>query len=55
MTMYRTLGFKFTLKVLEKGELKAVKGYSLLVDDFPKIDKIISDEALHADLIKNMY
>ena len=38
----------------QQGELDAVKGYAPLVADFPKIAKIISDEALHADLIKNM-
>ena len=54
LAMYRVLGFKFTLRVLEKGELKAVKSYSLLVAEFPKLDRIISDEALHANLIKNM-
>ena len=54
IAMYKVLGFKFTLRVLEKGELKAVKAYSLLVAEFPKLDRIISDEALHADLIKNM-
>ena len=54
MFMYRILGFKFIRKMLAKGELKAVKGYALLVADFPKIDKIVSDEALHADLLNNM-
>ena len=54
IVMYRTLGLKFTLNVLRKGELKAVKGYALLVEEFPKLDRIISDEAMHADLIKNM-
>lgn len=54
MMIYRVLGLKFTLNTLEKGELKAVKGYALLVEDFPKINKIMTDEAIHAELIKSM-
>lgn len=54
MMMYRTLGLKFALKMLASGELKAAKRYSLLVGDFPKIERIIRDEAVHADLMNNI-
>ncbi|SDG66983.1 ferritin family protein [Desulfosporosinus hippei] len=52
--LYKILGSRFTLKLLEKGELKAVEGYSQLVADFPSIGDIIRDEALHANLLKKM-
>jgi len=54
MFMYRIFGFKFLRNMMAKAELKAVKEYALLVADFPKINKIMSDEAIHADLLKNM-
>jgi len=54
MIMYRTLGLKFVLKMLANGEQKAAKRYTLLVGDFPKIDRIMRDEAVHADLLNTM-
>ena len=54
ITLYKVLGLKFTLNLLEKGELKATEGYSLLVKEFPNIEEIIRDEALHATLINKI-
>ena len=54
ITLYKVLGLKFILKLLEKGELKATEGYSLLVEEFPTIKEIIRDEALHATLISKI-
>ncbi len=56
ITLYKVLGLKFILKLLEKGELKAIEGYSLLVEEFPaiEIEEIIRDEALHATLINKI-
>ena len=52
--IYKVFGVKFTLKVLEKGELKAAKKYSTIVKKFPNIQGIIKDENLHGKLIRNM-
>jgi len=51
ITLYKVLGLKFILKLLVKGELKASEGYSILVEEFPTIEEIIRDEALHATLM----
>lgn len=54
-SLYKILGSQFTLQLLEKGELKAVEGYSQLVAEFPNLGEIIRDEALHANLLKKMH
>ena len=52
--IYKTLGEKFTLKVIGKGEFKAAKEYLPLVDKFPNIKEIIKDENLHGELMVSM-
>ncbi len=41
------LGYTFTLKILERGEDKAQKNYSVLIGDIPEAEKIIKEESEH--------
>ncbi|WP_425449140.1 ferritin family protein [Dethiothermospora halolimnae] len=52
--LYKIFGLNLTLNLLEKGELKAAKGYISLVDKFPNIKLIIEEEESHRSLIKDM-
>lgn len=52
VTIYRVLCAKFIKNMLEKGGLKSVESYLGLVNDFPKIQEIINDEAIHAEVVK---
>lgn len=51
--LYKVLGEKFTMNLLAKGELKSIDSYSTLVGEFPRIQEIINDEALHADIARS--
>lgn len=53
-SVYKVFGLNFTLKVLSIGEYRASKDYSLFVEDFPNVKDIVEDEALHAEIMKNM-
>lgn len=52
--LYKILGEKRTMKILAKGELGSIDGYALLVKDFPNIQSIMEDEALHAQIALDM-
>lgn len=41
------LGYTFTLKILERGEDKAQKNYSVLIGEIPEAEKIIKEESEH--------
>lgn len=46
--LYRFLGQRRAFRILMKGEKKAGKQYSLLVDKYPLIETIMNDEDRHA-------
>ena len=52
--LYRLIGHNFVMGLLQKGELKSINVYQGLVDDFPKIQEIIDDEARHAEIAKSL-
>lgn len=42
------------IKMLAKGEFKAAREYSPLVERFPNIQEILNDEELHVKLMKEI-
>lgn len=48
------LGYTFTLKILERGEDKAQKNYSVLIGEIPEAEKIIKEESEHEHELINM-
>ncbi len=52
--LYKLLGHNFVMGLLQKGELKSIDVYKDLVEDFPKIQEIIDDEARHAEIAKSL-
>lgn len=52
--LYKLIGHNFVIGLLEKGEMKAIKNYRPLKDDFPKIEKIMEDELRHAEMAKSL-
>lgn len=50
--LYKLIGHNFVMGLLQKGELKSINVYQGLVDDFPKIQEIIDDEARHAEIAR---
>ena len=52
--LYKLIGHNFVMGLLQKGELKSINVYQGLVDDFPKIQEIIDDEARHAEIAKSL-
>ncbi|MGC8813102.1 MULTISPECIES: VIT1/CCC1 transporter family protein [Dictyoglomus] len=49
LTLFLTkiLGFTFTTKLMERGEDRAIEGYSDLLSSLPNINKIIEEEKTH--------
>ena len=52
--LYRLIGHNFVMGLLQKGELKSINVYQGLVNDFPKIQEIIDDEARHAEIARSL-
>lgn len=52
--LYKLLGHNFVIGLLEKGEMKSIKSYRPLKDDFPKIQQIMDDELRHAEMAKSL-
>ncbi|MHA1687407.1 MAG: hypothetical protein ACTSYD_13570 [Candidatus Heimdallarchaeaceae archaeon] len=44
---FAVFGITFGMKLLEKGEDKAIEAYSTLLDQYPDIQTIITDEEQH--------
>lgn len=43
----KILGFTFTMKIMERGEDKAIEGYDNILSSLPHIDRIIEEEKTH--------
>jgi len=43
----KIFGFTFILKLMEKGEDKAIEGYRDVIDKYPKLNKILEEEKDH--------
>jgi len=52
--MYKFLGHNFTMNILASGEIKSIGKYNTMVRNFPNIEKIIKDEAKHAEITRNL-
>jgi VIT1/CCC1 family predicted Fe2+/Mn2+ transporter len=49
----KIFGFTFVLKLMEKGEDKAIENYIKVIDNYPKINKILEDEKEHEQKLLN--
>jgi len=49
----KIFGFTFVLKLMEKGEDKAIKNYIKVINNYPKINKILEDEKEHEQKLLN--
>lgn len=52
--LYQLLGHNYVIGLLEQGELASINYYKPLKDDFPKIQQIMDDEILHAEMAKSL-
>jgi VIT1/CCC1 family predicted Fe2+/Mn2+ transporter len=50
----RLLGYTFLIKLLERGEIKAVSTYREEIDQIPELRQIIQEEEKHEDLLINL-
>lgn len=50
----RLLGYTFLIKLLERGEIKAVSTYWEEIDQIPELRQIIQEEEKHEDLLINL-
>lgn len=50
LCLNRLFGSNFIFKLLSNGEMKSIKLYESLVNDFPMIQEIINDEKRHAEI-----
>lgn len=50
----RTFGITFSIKLMEKGEQKAEKFYSSIVEKLPEAEKILAEENSHENALVNM-
>jgi len=49
----KIFGFTFVLKLMEKGEDKAIENYIKVINNYPKINKILEDEKEHEQKLLN--
>ena len=49
----KIFGFTFVLKIMEKGEDKAIENYIKVINNYPKINKILEDEKEHEQKLLN--
>jgi VIT1/CCC1 family predicted Fe2+/Mn2+ transporter len=49
----KIFGFTFVLKLMEKGEDKAIENYIKVINNYPKINKILKDEKEHEQKLLN--
>jgi VIT1/CCC1 family predicted Fe2+/Mn2+ transporter len=54
IAMARVFGFTFTMKRLEKNELKAAKNYALIAEDFPEVTDFAREEERHEQRLLSM-
>jgi rubrerythrin len=52
--LYQLLGHNYVINLLEKGEIASLKYYKPLKDDFPKIQQIMDEELVHAEMAKSL-
>jgi VIT1/CCC1 family predicted Fe2+/Mn2+ transporter len=52
--MARVLGITFSIKLMEKGEQKAEKFYSSIIEQIPEAEKILAEENSHENFLIDM-